>query len=442
MKRILCVLFTLLLCVPTLALAQQTDASAQPRAVITLLYDGEFEQVFDQSTADVQTALGGSAAGLQGIWAQIEQLYGAFEGITDVTVTTQSGYTVAQITCSHETADITYTVALDADGLLSGLTVSGITQKAAASTADTSLFVTEEITLRAGEADETQGMLTLPVGDGPFPTVIMMQGSGSSGMDETAFGIAIFRDLAEGLAQAGVASIRYDKYNYAHAGLLTNDYTVQQEYMVDAVDALALLQADDRIGDIYLLGHSLGGMLVPRVMQTLGADNFAGGVILEGTPLQLWEIQYHQNLALLDDLDESDRAVAQASVDAELAKLDTMPSMTAEELQNSLFFGISAWYQMDLMSVDTAQTAIALQKPLFITQGEKDWQITPADGIDAWKAALGDQLTTVTYADYPNMNHMLCDMEGESAGDTSDYTSGGTVSETLIQDIAAWITAQ
>ncbi|HPF87579.1 MAG TPA: alpha/beta fold hydrolase [Candidatus Limiplasma sp.] len=440
MRRVLSVLLVIALLVPALAFAGDTGLTAAPRAIVELLYNGEYQQVFDQSTADVQDALG-TADGLRAIWAQIEQVYGTFEAIGDVSAVEQGGLTVGQVTCSHATADITYTVALTPAGLLCGLTVSGVAQKAAASTADTSKFVTEAITLRAGEADETQGMLTLPVGEGPFPAVIMMQGSGASDMNETAYGISIFRDIAEGLAIAGVASIRYDKYTYVHADLLQNDYTVKEEYLIDAADALALLQADDRIGDVYLLGHSLGGMLVPRVMQTLGADYFAGGIILAGSPLALWEIQYHQNLALLPSLSEADQATAQATIDANLAMLSKMPVMTDEELQNSLFFGISAWYQMDLMSVDTAQTAIALQKPLFIAQGSKDWQVVPEDGIEAWQTALDDQLTA-NYHLYPNMNHMLCDQEGEPAYNTSDYQAGSTVSEILITDIAAWVLNQ
>jgi len=437
MKRIIAVILAIILILPALASAAGDDQAAAPLTVIEQLYQGEYQQVFDQSTADVQAALG-SADSLAGLWVQIAQVYGAYQGITAAAAQEQDGSTVAQITCAHTAADITYTVVLNSGGLLSGLTVSNVVQKVAESTADTSQFVTEAITLRAGEADETQGILTLPLGNGPFPAVIMMQGSGASDMNETAYGIAIFRDIAENLALAGVASIRYDKYTYVHADLLTNSFTVQEEYMIDAGDALALLQADSRIGDIYLLGHSLGAMLIPRVMQTLGAEHFTGGVMLDGTPLPLWEIQYHQNLEVIATLDESDREASQAMIDAELAKLETMPDMTDEELQNSLFFGISAWYQMDLMSVDAAQTAIAVQKPLFITQGGKDWQVTPADGLDAWREALGDSLAA-SYHLYPDMTHMLCDLEGEPACNTSDYQAGSTVSLALTRDIAAWI---
>ncbi len=443
MKRILSVIVSLMLILPSLAFAAQADPAAAPRAIVEMLYAGEYRQVFDQSTPDVQAMLGSEeslAAGLM----QITQVYGAYNGIVSAAAGEQDGYLVGQITCSHEYADITYTVALDADGLIAGFTIADVRQKAAASTADSSLFVSEPITLRAGEADATQGLLTLPNGDGPFPAVIMMQGSGASDMNETVFGITPFRDLAEGLAMAGVASIRYDKYTFAHADLLKADpellaaFTAKEEYILDAQAALDLLRADGRIGEIYLLGHSQGAMLLPRIMQTLGAERLAGGVMLAGTPLPLWMIQYHQSLAVLAKTPEAERDAKTAELETEKARLDQIRAMTDEELKQATFFGVPAYYQMDQMSVDAAQTAIRLQKPLLIVQGGKDWQVTPADGIEAWQAALDGKLA-VTYKLYPDMTHLLFDLAGEPAGDTTDYHAGSAVSQALIDDIAAWI---
>jgi len=446
MKRLLSVLVVCLLLLPCIAQAESGELSAAPRDFLELLYQGEFETVFDSSTADMQDALG-SADDFAAAWAQLEMSFGAYEEILSSTAQEQAGYIVGTIVCSYEYVDATFNVTVTADGLLAGLFVASVTLKAEESAADQTQFVTEEITLRAGEADETQGILTLPNGEGPFPAVIMMQGSGPSDMNETAYGITPFRDIAEGLALSGVASIRYDKYTYAHTDLLAADpallatFTIAEEYIVDAGDALALLQADERIGDIYLLGHSLGAMIVPRAMQTLGADSFAGGVLLEGSPLPLWEIQYRQNLMLLPSLSIDERPAAREQIDAEAAKLEQLQTLSDEELQSATFFGVSAYYQMDEMSVNAGETAIALSKPLLIVQGGKDWQVTTEDGLDAWKTALADQ-TFAEYLCYPDLNHMLCEMETDPTGTTSDYQAGDTVSQALIGDIAAWILGQ
>ncbi|MBN1777864.1 MAG: DUF3887 domain-containing protein [Clostridiales bacterium] len=443
MKRLLTILVVLMLLAPCLAPTGGAELSAAPLTFIQMLYQGEFEPVYNQSTADMQAALG-SADGLAATWAQLEQSFGAYQQILSDTAQEQSGMAVGTIVCAYKYVDVTFSVVVTSDGLLASLTVAAVTPKAAKSTADQTQFVTEDITLRPGEADATQGILTLPNGDGPFPAVIIMQGSGPLDRNGTVLGITPFRDIAEGLALSGVASIRYDKYSYAHTDLLAADpallkaFTIAEEYILDAGDALKLLQSDERIGDIYLLGHSLGAMILPRVMQALGADSFAGGILLEGSPLPLWEIQYHQNLAMIPKLEQDQQAEAQAAVDAEAAKLGGVLTLSDTELQSMTFFGVSAYYQKDLMSVDASQTAIGLGKPLLIIQGGKDWQITPADGMDVWQVLLAGQ-AFAEYRYYLNLNHMLCEMDGEPAGDFSDYQAGSKVSGTLIGDIAAWI---
>jgi uncharacterized protein len=445
MKRLLSILTAVLMALMLLpAAASAQDATAETaQALVQKLYDGDYQAVFDVSSPDVQKALG-SADGYAAVMAQITQLYGAFEGITGASGQETQGYFVAQVVCAHLSAVITYQVALDSNGLLAGFTVASVGVKPAPSAVDASKFTAEPVTLREGEADATSGMLTLPTGDGPFPAVIMMQGSGPSDMNETAFGISLFRDLAEGLAAAGIASIRYDKYTFAHKDLLAADpellknLTVNEEYILDARSALELLKNDARIGDIYLLGHSEGAMLGPRVMETLGADKLAGAVLLAGSPLHLWELQYHQNLALVKTLAQADQASAMEQLDAEAAKAETLKTMMPDELKQMTLFGISAYYQADEMSVDAAQTAIALGKPLFIAQGAKDWQVTPADGIEAWQAAFAD-IDFVTYKLYPDMNHMLVDMEGGVTGTVADYVAGSHVKQELIDDIAAWV---
>lgn len=56
-----------------------------------------------------------------------------------------------------------------------------------------------------------RGALTLPAGNGPFPAVVLVGGSGPNDLDETVGGAKPFRDIADGLAAVGIASLRYEK---------------------------------------------------------------------------------------------------------------------------------------------------------------------------------------------------------------------------------------
>ena len=85
-----------------------------------------------------------------------------------------------------------------------------------------------------------KGLLTLPAcATAPVPAVVFVHGSGASNMDEKAYGVTPFKDLAEGLAAHGIASVRYNKRSYSHGLKILMDksetLTVKQETIEDAV---------------------------------------------------------------------------------------------------------------------------------------------------------------------------------------------------------------
>src|SRR5262249_29401225 len=113
------------------------------------------------------------------------------------------------------------------------------------------------------------GTLEMPVGAGPFPALVLVQGSGPNDRDETLFGNKPFKDLALGLASRGVAVLRYDKRTKVYQAKLAGvpGLTVTEEVVEDALAAVKTLRAQPRIDParVFVLGHSLGGMLIPRI---------------------------------------------------------------------------------------------------------------------------------------------------------------------------------
>ena len=94
--------------------------------------------------------------------------------------------------------------------------------------------------------------LTVPDGPGPFPAVVLVHGSGPLDRDETVGATRMFADLAAGLAARGIAVLRYDKRTFTYADRLTNDLTLDDEVIDDAVDAvytLAARRGDRRVAD-------------------------------------------------------------------------------------------------------------------------------------------------------------------------------------------------
>ena len=159
------------------------------------------------------------------------------------------------------------------------------------------------ITVAADADYPLPGLLTLPDGAGPFPAVLLVHGSGPQDRDEAVGPNRPFRDLAVGLAALGVASLRYDKRTFAHgkrlADALQGRLSVEEEVIRDALCAAALLRAEPLIRPdrVYLLGHSMGGMLAPRIDAEGGA--FAGLIFWAGTPRTLDALILEQNEASL-----------------------------------------------------------------------------------------------------------------------------------------------
>ena len=161
----------------------------------------------------------------------------------------------------------------------------------------------EQIILGQNTRYPLKGLLTLPEGQGPFPAVMLVHGSGSSNMDEKVGKLTPFKDIAQGLAQRGVACIRYDKRSYAHGLKMVLDkkhpITVREETIDDALLAARLLRSDRRIDPerVFLAGHSMGAMLAPRI-ECQGGD-FRGLILLAGSPRRLEEILLEQTREIL-----------------------------------------------------------------------------------------------------------------------------------------------
>ena len=145
----------------------------------------------------------------------------------------------------------------------------------------------ENIIVGKGTNYPLHGLLTLPDDTSkPVPAVVFVHGSGASNRDEKVGKLTPFKDLAEGLAARGIASVRYDKRSFAYGRkmLKEKNITVKEETIEDAVRATQLLRKDGRIdrNRIFIVGHSMGAMLAPRIDAQGG--NYCGLILMAGSP--------------------------------------------------------------------------------------------------------------------------------------------------------------
>ena len=324
------------------------------------------------------------------------------------------------------------------DGAIAGLQIGAYSGRKDEQ-AESEAFESIELALPVPSLGELPGILTLPKGEGPFPAVILLQGSGPSDKDESIGSLKPFRDIAEGLAKQGIAVYRFDKRSYIYGMELAakKDTTLKDEYLEDAVNAVQLLAGQDRIDPdrIYILGHSLGGNAVPAVARELkqAPVKARGFVMMAASPRPLDVLmreQYNYLYSLLPEITEEQQAEKDALF-AELDKLQDLDSLTEDDQVAGVFSAYWKW----LAAYDILEAAKEITEPVLLLQGEEDYQVTMED-FEIWKSAVGEEKNWRMIS-YPGLTHVF--IPGEKTEGSAAYAREGRVREDVILDIASFI---
>jgi fermentation-respiration switch protein FrsA (DUF1100 family) len=421
------------------ATAQEIDPQPIAQAVIDNLIAGNYEAATANFTDEMLAGL--PPAKLQQVWESVIDQVGPYQQQVAVSSQQVEGYTVVVITLQFERALLDAQLSISTDGQVGGFYIRPNQGPPpppyeAPDYVNPDAFTEQDITLNAGTEWELPGTLTLPVGDGPFPAVVLVHGSGPQDRDETIGPNKPFRDLAWGLASWGIAVLRYDKRTLVYGQVMASqtDLTVQDETIDDALSAVALLRSTDKIDParVFLVGHSLGGYLAPRIAAQ--TSDLAGIILLAANarPLEVLIVeQVHYLLSLQDELSDADQAQLK-SIEADAEALKSLDASTAP---TTTYFGVPAAYWLDLKQYDPVATAQTLDLPMLFLQGERDYQVTMVD-FRLWQDGLTGH-EQVTFISYPTLNHLFISGEGPST--PAEYDQPGHVAEDVIRDITDWI---
>jgi uncharacterized protein len=447
MKISLVVLILCLLMMPGAAirgLAQEagkdSPSAIAAKQVIQELVAGQFEKV--EAIYDARMAAALPPGKLAASWPELIRQAGAFQAISSTETTQTQGLQVVKMECKFENAVLDATVVFNPDGKLGGLSFrphqAPAPPWAAPAYAKQNLFSEQPLSVVNGRFD-LPGVLTVPNGDGPFPAVVLVQGSGPQDEDETLGPNKPFKDLAWGLASRGIVVFRYTKRTEKYTVQSSDDpmrMTVEDETVSDARAAVALLAKQPKVNpkQVFLLGHSLGAYLAPRI--ATGDAEIAGIIMLAANSRPLEKVVLEQ-IHYLAAMNGTPTAAEQKNIDAaeDGAKQIESPSLKAED--KIVFLGATTYgaYWLDLRAYDPLKTAAKLKIPIYIAQGGRDYQVTTSN-FQAWSDALANN-RNVTLRVYPDLDHLF--MHGTGASKPSDYARPDHVSEEVVENIAAWI---
>ncbi len=310
------------------------------------------------------------------------------------------------------------------------------------------------------------GTLTIPEGEGPFPAVILVSGSGPQDRDEMVLGHRPFLVLSDHLARSGIAALRYDDRGI---GKSEGDFVTAttEDFASDARAAFSYLKSRKETDPAMagIIGHSEGGIIAAMV--AAGSDDVSFIVLLAGPGLRGSEILLKQNMALLEtqgasaqlirirseQLEQEYDILARGLDDEETREMiedASIPFLERYSPEEREKYGFSddavrkraeiltgPWFRF-FMNYDPATALRRIKCPVLAMIGSLDIQVDPAMNLPAIENALREGGNrNFRIIEMPGLNHLFQTAE---TGSPSEYARiEETMSPAALDTISGWI---
>ena len=270
-----------------------------------------------------------------------------------------------------------------------------------------------------------KGIITLPRGNGPFPAVLIIQGSGATDLDGNTMGMQgknnALKMLAEALAENGIAALRYNKRIFA--GFSETELRFDH-FVDDAVTAFSILKNDNRFDQVGIAGHSQGSLVGILAAQRVSA-NFFVSIAGPGLPFdQIISEQLKSN-----PYNPADLITQAEDIMKKLKKGETVadvPPLLAALFRPSVQEFIISW-----MKYDPAEEIQKLDVPIMIVNGTTDIQVTVKDAETLYNNIEEAQRSKLIVE---GMNHVLKDAPEDRIANMATYTNPELAINTTFQN--------
>lgn len=267
----------------------------------------------------------------------------------------------------------------------------------------------EDYNLEVAEG-EIKGSLMLPEGEGPFKLAIIHQGSGPTDRDGNS---AIAGDnnslkmVAEDLAQAGIASLRFDKRGIAKSMSLIEreEDLVFEDYVNDMIMWIEKAEQDERFSEIYLIGHSEGALISAAAA---AQKEVAGFVSLAGVGERASDTLRRQLSGQPEEITSMTNPIIGELEQGRL--VDNVPEVLQSLFRDSIQPYLISWFKYDPTEVYGE-----ISSPIMVIQGDNDVQVTVNDAMILSQAA-GTKPVLIS-----GMNHILKDAPRDMEGNLETY---------------------
>jgi len=398
---------------------------------LSALLTGKYEGAYDDFPHDKDMEEAVSPEGYKEIFDQLKVQSGNLIEKKGTSIEVKGDYRIASYGLIFENQSLNMNVVFNKEGQISGLNFTQYTFGPSEELSE------NEIEIEFGvEGYKLKGILTLPPDkEGPHPCIILVHGSGPNDLDETIGPNKPFKDIAEGLSQKGVAVFRYNKRTFTHGQKMMEEgiITPYEETVEDVVKAFEVITNRDDVdpNEVYVLGHSMGGNLIPKINEYL--ENPAGYVIMAGSVSYLEDLMVEQieYLANLDGnvTEEEEKYISETK--AAVEKIKNLDELEPGEM--ILNAHKEYWQYFHDYNIEASVKSISV--PTLVLQGERDYQVN-MDEFNKWKGMTKD-LGNFNFISYEKLNHLM--MPGEGKPNSEEYMVKNKVSEDVIEDIYQFI---
>ncbi|HET7107357.1 MAG TPA: alpha/beta hydrolase [Candidatus Acidoferrum sp.] len=290
-------------------------------------------------------------------------------------------------------------------------------------------YIEEEITFSGGtQGIVLAGTLTLPKGEGPFPAVLLIAGSGPQDRDESLANHHPFLLIADALTRRGIAVLRYDKRG---VGKSTGnpDIATTLDLASDANLALAFLKSRKEVdaARIGLLGHSEGAIIAPYLA---GRSKDVNWLVLLAAPATNGEKTLLNQSELIGRAgglsdEQLDASLGFDQAAYALVRKEKDPNVLAEKLvglvkesgldaalppaalETQLRMLASPWFRF-FLDYDPLPNLKTVRCPVLALYGQKDLQVSPKANLPLLQKAFHDSLNQqLETRELPELNHMF-----------------------------------
>jgi hypothetical protein len=289
------------------------------------------------------------------------------------------------------------------------------------------------------------GTLLLPIKSElqKVPGVVLVAGSGPTDRDGNnplvPERIDVLKRIAELLAAAGIATLRYDKRGIGGSTPRPRGALAEEEqffswdnFVADVAAAHGELLKHDEIKSYAtaLLGHSEGGLLVLAATPSI-TKNRPHGMVLAATPgrplKDIVRAQVTRGAPALLDAVERAMSAIQAS--------GHVPTDLSPELQ-ALFPAYAGPFLQRLLAFEPAQALLGLDVSCLLLQGAADRQVVPMEDVQPLIDALSKRGASGEAVVFPSVSHNL-----KLVSWPSDAGFGGPIAPAVATKLADWLVA-